>query len=86
MCCYLQRHEASLNPFTYSVVSFFYVIKSPTKKPLPEDFAPGGGPTILCIYLQRHESPLNPNISLLNLALNVKIFFDLGLIMCICQD
>ena len=38
LCIYLQRQEASLNPFTYSVVSFFYVIKSPTKKPLPEDF------------------------------------------------
>jgi hypothetical protein len=29
---YLQRYETSLNPFRYSVVCFFYVIKHPTKK------------------------------------------------------
>jgi hypothetical protein len=32
----------------------------PIKKPQPEDFAPGGGPTILCICLQRYEASLNP--------------------------
>jgi hypothetical protein len=60
MCFYLQRLETSLNPFRYSVVNFFYIIKYPIKKPLPEDFASGGGPTIHCIYLQRQEASLNP--------------------------